>query len=212
MLRFTLLTAAIAVLSFGNLQAQEEEVAKNVAETVEAIADEGVGKYGDRKEELGEELLSKIEREVMLQLIDTEWREHLTEMAQLREGINLRSIAQRDPLNEWQREGYDLFGEMMAKVDIDFVRYLMNAQVIGTEDEEVVEEVAEQAVPEKATAPQPEVTDIVESSSDAPVAEVDDGPAEPYIKDEWDKTPRNAPCPCGSGKKFKQCHGKPSGN
>jgi preprotein translocase subunit SecA len=70
-----------------------------------------------------------LEREIMLQLIDQKWREHLSEMDYLREGINLRAMGQQDPLVEWQREGYDMFGQMMSSIDDDYVKIVMHAQV-----------------------------------------------------------------------------------
>jgi preprotein translocase subunit SecA len=162
--------------------------------------------------------MREVERQVMLRIIDQRWREHLEEMDYLKEGINLRAMGQKDPLVEWQREGYEMFGGMMKGIAQDFVRYVMHVQV------------REQAEQPKL---EPKVINLQTSSSDdAPVAsgfdraaaqvaaegEVPDGvpqPAQPVatskpttvVKDAFDKTPRNAPCPCGSGKKFKQCHG-----
>ncbi len=73
--------------------------------------------------------MRQMEREIMLQLIDQRWREHLSEMDYLREGINLRSLGQKDPLTEWQKDGYEMFGQLMASIDDDYVKYVMHAQV-----------------------------------------------------------------------------------
>ncbi len=193
----------------------------------EKIAEDGRAKYEAREAELGESILRQIERQIMLQLIDQRWRDHLTEMAQLREGINLRAMGQRDPLTEWQAEGFELFSEMITSLNVDYVRYLMHVEVTapaaaeaapadgGAAPGDVAEQSATQAPAKPAgtagRAPIPTETNITASKQDvdAPKAAENAAPEaeQPFVKDEWDKTPRNAPCPCNSGKKFKQCHG-----
>jgi preprotein translocase subunit SecA len=166
--------------------------------------------YKQREEELGSETLRQIERQVMLSIIDQRWREHLEEMDYLQEGINLRAMGQKDPLTEWQREGFEMFGEMMTGIAQDFVRYVMHVQVIN-EDQPAVQ-----------------VQNLTEFSSDdvesdgfvsaalaggdvdpALLDPEDDAPRKPVVNDvnDWSNTPRNAPCPCGSGRKYKVCHG-----
>ena len=169
--------------------------------------------YARREEELGADVMREIERQVMLSIIDQRWREHLDEMDYLQEGINLRAMGQKDPLSEWQREGYEMFGQMMKSIAQDFVRYVMHVQVVAEE------------------APAPRVQNLQETSSDSVQADgfveaarasgdVDPAlvaqlqaanePAQrPVVKDanDWSNTPRNNPCPCGSGRKYKQCHG-----
>jgi preprotein translocase subunit SecA len=166
--------------------------------------------YAQREAELGESVMREIERQVMLRIIDQRWREHLEEMDYLQEGINLRAMGQKDPLTEWQREGYDMFGALMKGIAQDFVRYVMHVQVVTDDAAEVqnvqqtssenvdtdgfraaaAAAVADGELPEEAAAP-------VSAPSNTPV-----------VKSEFDKTPRNSPCPCGSGKKFKMCHGR----
>ena len=90
---------------------------------------EAVAHYEQREQELGEPVMREVERQVMLRIIDQKWREHLEEMDYLREGINLRAMGQKDPLTEWQREGYAMFEAMMGGVAQDFVRYAMQVQV-----------------------------------------------------------------------------------
>jgi preprotein translocase subunit SecA len=164
----------------------------------------------------------------MLQLIDQRWRDHLTEMAHLREGINLRAMGQRDPLTEWQQEGFELFSEMVHSLNVDYIRYVMHVEVTpaaeaapATEQTAVKPDAAtpapapEAAPTQKAPAPRkaapaaPTATEITASKGDPDEADVPESATsdKPFVKDEWDRTPRNAPCPCGSGKKFKQCHG-----
>jgi len=179
----------------------------------ELLMGEATGFYEQREAELGEANLREIERQVALRLIDQHWREHLHEMDYLQEGINLRALGQKDPLVEWQREGFDMFGAMIRNIARDHVKYVMHVQV-------VVEE-KKPAAPEQLTTSGP--ADTATSSGTRlkeaarAQAKVDGGPQEaeaveekantPVVKSDWDKTPRNAPCPCGSGKKFKQCHG-----
>ncbi len=160
--------------------------------------------YAAREAEMGDAVLREIERRVMLSIIDQRWREHLEEMDYLQEGINLRAMGQKDPLSEWQREGYDAFGEMMKGIARDFVRYVMHVQVVSE------------------TQPAVRVENIVESGTDdSAIGGFAEGPSSPaeaaprprtVVKDanDWSQTPRNAPCPCGSGKKYKQCHGAAS--
>ena len=208
-----------------DLDADQLGDSRNLRDMRDTIADDGKSRYEQRESELGESVMRQIERQIMLQLIDQRWRDHLTEMAHLREGINLRAMGQKDPLVEWQAEGFDLFSEMMHSLNVDYVRYLMHVEVVPQQAQAAqVEASADKADaagtstngagPPSAGAQSTGLgatttTDVVESSSDsrAPAAE-ESGPPTPYVKDEWDKTPRNAPCPCGSGKKFKQCHGR----
>ena len=188
-------------------------------EMYERLMGEATGYYEARETELGPEAMREVERQVMLQIIDQKWREHLYEMDYLQEGIHLRAYGQKDPLVEWQREGFAMFGMMMKGISQDFVKYVMHAQIAVTEQPAQEADVSELSY----TAP----TDPSESGSgmaaaaraeaaaagpDAPTAAAapvveDEEVQKPVVKSEWDKTPRNAPCPCGSGKKFKQCHG-----
>ena len=166
--------------------------------------------YAQREAELGESVMREIERQVMLRIIDQRWREHLEEMDYLQEGINLRAMGQKDPLTEWQREGYDMFGALMKGIAQDFVRYVMHVQVVTDDAAEVqnVQQISSESVE----------TDGFRAAAAAAVAdgELPEGAAAPVsapsntpvVKSEFDKTPRNSPCPCGSGKKFKMCHGR----
>ena len=91
--------------------------------------------YERRETELGDEVMREVERQVMLRIIDQRWREHLEEMDYLKEGINLRAMGQKDPLTEWQREGYEMFGAMMKGIAQDFVRYVMHVQVVRNDEQ-----------------------------------------------------------------------------
>ncbi len=191
---------------------EEQILAQSSLADVEAlIVEEGLERYEERKELIGEEVFGKVEREVMLQLLDSRWRDHLTDMAQLREGIGLRALGQRDPLVEWQREGFELFSGMISSINVEYIKYLMKVELLKTEDSDAADVAKSQEGVEAPVAPKApeEIIETNESSSDNVATNGDTGPAQPYVKDEWAATPRNAPCPCGSGKKFKQCHGKP---
>ncbi len=197
------------------LEAADLEGAEGTDALYDRLMAEAVAHYEAREAEVGPDTMRKLEREVMLRIIDQKWREHLADMDYLRDGINLRAMGQKDPLNEWQREGYEFFGSMMAAIAQDFVRYLMHIQV---------------TVQPAERRPEPALSDVQTSGPEDPVqgatgmARAAMGPAgdnaaaapqaveepvnEPMVKSEWDKTGRNEPCPCGSGKKYKLCHGR----
>jgi preprotein translocase subunit SecA len=144
---------------------------------IDFVTDEAAEAYAKREEELGSEVLRQVERSVMLSVIDNKWREHLSEMDYLRAGIGLRAMGQRDPLSEYQREAYDMFAEMVDSVKRDAVRYLFHVELA-----------------QPKTAPQRVAPDPTGNGSKKPVTVSD-------------KIGRNDPCPCGSGKKYKRCHG-----
>ncbi|MFM1752332.1 MAG: hypothetical protein RL119_1294, partial [Actinomycetota bacterium] len=160
--------------------------------------------YERREAELTPEVMRDVERQVMLRIIDQRWREHLEEMDYLQEGINLRAMGQKDPLAEWQREGYEMFGSMMKGIAQDFVRYVMHVQVV---QQEATQPLVQNLQQSKSEAP----STLTSASADSAVNAVQQAsvPAQPrtIVNDAWSKTPRNASCPCGSGKKFKMCHG-----
>ena len=153
------------------------------------------GYYAQRESEMGESVMREVERQVMLRIIDQRWREHLEEMDYLQEGINLRAVGQKDPLIEWQREGFEMFGSLMKGIAQDFVKYVMHVQVVNESS--------------ASTA----LSNIQQTSDE----NVDDQPSQVsksgassgvFGAPDWSKTPRNSPCPCGSSKKYKMCHGR----
>ena len=184
-------------------------------EIYDLVMSNATAHYERREEELGEKVLRQVERQVMLRIIDQRWREHLEEMDYLQGGINLRAMGQKDPLTEWQREGFEMFGLMMTGIAQDFIKYVMHVQVVQNQPEQ-------QAVSEVQNV-QTSSSDDVETSGfdqaaraavaegelapDAVPAQATSTKQKTVVKDDFSKTPRNAPCPCGSGKKFKQCHG-----
>ena len=180
----------------------------------ERLMGEGLAYYESRESEFGADTMREIERQVMLQIIDQRWREHLFEMDYLQEGINLRAMGQKDPLVEWQREGFEMFGQMMQAVAQDFVKYVMHSQVAMAEQtmtDAPIGNVQYSAPVDPSEAPSTmaaaaRVQASMEGIEPSPEV-VEEIVNTPVVKSDWDKTPRNAPCPCGSGKKFKLCHG-----
>src|SRR6056297_2604808 len=109
-------------------------------ELTEVVMAEAKNHYEQREAEIGEEAMREVERQVMLRIIDQRWREHLEEMDYLQGGINLRAMGQKDPLTEWQREGFEMFGAMMTGIAQDFVKYVMHVQVVQNQAPAPVDE------------------------------------------------------------------------
>jgi preprotein translocase subunit SecA len=164
--------------SIGGLDA--EFLAARIIEDAEAA-------YVKRESELGAEVMRELERKVLLSVLDRKWREHLYEMDYLQEGIGLRAMAQRDPLVEYQREGYELFAAMMDAIKEELASLVFNVQV-NVEDGKKVSAPSIEAKPTEVSA-------LSYTASD-----------ESGVVTKNEVT-RNAPCPCGSGKKYKRCHG-----
>ncbi|MBE9502775.1 MAG: preprotein translocase subunit SecA [Proteobacteria bacterium] len=144
--------------------------------------------YSRREAEIGEPIMRHLEKVIMLQTIDTLWKEHLLSMDHLKGGIGLRGYAQKDPKQEYKKEGYQMFMDMMGRVYYDVIQKLFSIQVTR---EEEVEELEEQRQEQK----------IFLSRGEGPP------PERKPVKRAADKVGRNDPCPCGSGKKYKKCHG-----
>ena len=156
------------------------------------ILDDARAAYAKREETLGAEVVRELERKVLLSVLDRKWREHLYEMDYLQEGIGLRAMAQRDPLVEYQKEGYELFSAMMDGIKEELVSLLFNVEVEVTQNESNVE-----VSPKGIGAPEKqEVPNLIYSAADESGEAQSSGGAS-----------RNGPCPCGSGKKYKRCHG-----
>jgi preprotein translocase subunit SecA len=157
--------------------------------------------YDAREETLGSEVMRELERRVVLAVLDRKWREHLYEMDYLQEGIGLRAMAQRDPLVEYQREGYDLFMAMMDSIKEEAIGFLFNVEVTVESAQSQTEEPVELSA-KGLTEHVP--TQLVYSAPD------EAGSAQVSVSEAHsDNVGRNEPCPCGSGKKYKRCHGQP---
>ena len=158
------------------------------------VLDDAKAQYVAREESLTPEVTRELERKVLLSVLDRKWREHLYEMDYLQEGIGLRAMAQRDPLVEYQREGYELFAAMMDGIKEELVGLLFHVEVnVEATDESGAPVIA---APGLETPNQPEVSQLRYSAADEDGSAVQSG-----------GTPKNAPCPCGSGRKYKRCHG-----
>jgi preprotein translocase subunit SecA len=204
--------------SFGTDEIKAEQLVRD--ELVDRLHEDALGVYERHEEELSEELMRNLERAVLMQIIDTKWREHLLDMDYLREGIHLRGFAQKDPLIEYKNDGFRLFEELMHSIWEDFARYIFHVEV------EIEPAQAEMALmpssrssstrgltytgggPEQPSA-------LYDAAEQAGVAVADPEGGEfaalPEVEtrqlDERDKIGRNDPCWCGSGKKYKKCHG-----
>ncbi len=214
-------------------QAEEDAGGRNGLTREQLIEDlkaDAQASYDRREVEFGEEVMRELERRVLLSVLDRKWREHLYEMDYLREGIGLRAYSQRDPLVEYQREGFDMFRTMMDGIKEEAVGYLFNLEVQVEEEEQV-------------QAPEPEIELGPALSQAAASAHKGDHPAirakgldrpkqpqklaysapsedgeasvsgapQQVDDDPFAGASRNALCPCGSGKKYKKCHGAPGG-
>jgi preprotein translocase subunit SecA len=228
--------------------AEDLAEATTASQLTESLLQEALDAYAARDEIFpgGADEARQVEREIMLQIIDQHWREHLAEMDYLREGINLRAMGQQDPLVAWQKDGFEMFGRMMDSIDDDYLRYVMHVQVVG---EPVAEPDLSQASYQAPADPsQASLIEAVRAAADAgmgamplptgngeatpaaaaavaaagrapgpapaqPAAPAASGsrPAPgrgvPGAQRQGEKLGRNAPCWCGSGKKYKLCHG-----
>jgi preprotein translocase subunit SecA len=203
-------------------------------ELLEVLQKDAQAQYTAREEELGEDVARELERRVLLSVLDRKWREHLYEMDYLREGIGLRAYSQRDPLVEYQREGFDMFAAMKEGIREETVGFLFHIEV-SVEDDEDEDELELTPAGAAATASQSPLgalgagaghdhaPSIVAKGLDAPKrpanltysAPSEDGEAEvrgtSAEDDPFAGVSRNELCPCGSGKKYKRCHGSPAG-
>jgi preprotein translocase subunit SecA len=228
------LVAEVTLYYPTDFTAEDLAAATTISQITESFVAEAIDAYHARDEVFpgGATEARQIEREVMLQILDQRWREHLSEMDYLREGINLRAMGQLDPLVAWQREGFQMFGQMMDAIDDDYLRYVMHVQVVAGSGLEPDLTMAQYAAAEdpsdgpslldafRATAPEvsaagaglPEGVgaggQFANGGQPTP-QHVDhmDEVLQPVVKTATEKLGRNEPCWCGSGKKFKLCHG-----
>lgn len=150
-----------------------------------------------------------VEKQVMLQLLDQRWKEHLATMDHLRQGIHLRAYAQKQPKQEYKREAFELFQELLFNIKLDVVRMLSRIQVEQPEEVEARERARREAEAQRMQYQHAE-SSVLNGDEDAPRQAAEEGEpakAETFVREER-KVGRNEPCPCGSGKKYKQCHGK----
>jgi preprotein translocase subunit SecA len=187
-----LVTALGAVYPF-TLGRQDFEGIEDAEEVRERIVDDALQAYERKEAEVGTDqssgkpILRDLERMVLLSILDNMWREHLYEMDYLQEGIGLRAYGQRDPLVEYQREAFDMFQEMKDAIQSEFVRYIFRVELVRQDE-------PSRPRPQRVTAAHGD------QAAQAPTSQAASGSS-------GGKVARNAPCPCGSGRKYKKCHG-----
>ncbi|HAV11532.1 MAG TPA: preprotein translocase subunit SecA [Candidatus Moranbacteria bacterium] len=180
------------------------EVDKKTAIT-DFIVDRAKHYYGQKEQEIGQDAMRNVEKAIILQTIDTLWMNHLDEIDYLRQGIGLRGYGQRDPLIEYKREAFNLFSHLMENIRTTIVRTIFKVSMVSAQPQQQ----PVQQIPENVRYSGGE---YIEQFSASAEASADKGASEkrtaqkPIINDQ--KVGRNDPCPCGSGKKYKQCHGK----
>jgi preprotein translocase subunit SecA len=163
-------------------------------EVTDRIVQDAIRAYEAKEQELGSDpesgtvVLRELERMVLLSLLDNQWREHLYEMDYLQEGIGLRAYGQRDPLVEYQRDAYAAYEELQRSIREEFVRYIYRVELLRQDEPQ-----------------RPRPQRVVMSHGDE--GGVSSGSQAQGGAQGGNKIPRNAPCPCGSGKKYKKCHG-----
>jgi preprotein translocase subunit SecA len=190
------------------VESSESLTDEDIAERVIAAANEA---FNAKVAQVGEQNFTQFERVVLLQTLDSHWREHLAALDYLRQGIHLRGYAQKQPKQEYKREAFELFGQMLDAVKNEVTRVLMNVQVqSGEQLEQAADEMenrAERIANVTYTAPTEtgEVESQVDESTTRPAATSSAAAAAAFG---MAHVGRNDPCPCGSGKKFKQCHGR----
>jgi preprotein translocase subunit SecA len=193
-------------------------------ELIEEFQDDARDAYEAKVEEYGAELMREVERYLVLQVVDVRWREHLESMEYLRDGIHLRAMAQKDPLSEYRSEGHAMYEELTATIQEEIVRYLLRIQIerppeqgelepaaaatngdgLSYEHESVAGSDAIRAAGAGQAAPQPARAAVAAGAGAGAATTVSTG--QRVISAE-ERVGRNDPCPCGSGKKYKKCHG-----
>jgi preprotein translocase subunit SecA len=178
----------------------ETETTLTDDDIVERVVAAANAAYNAKVEQVGADMWSQFERSIVLQSIDTHWREHLSSLDHLRQGIHLRGYAQKNPKQEYKREAFELFSGMLDRIRDDVVKVLMTVRVQSAEQ---VEQAEAQAV-QPAQQVQYHHANYDEALAAAPEEAADAD----TMRNLLPKVGRNDPCPCGSGKKYKQCHGK----
>ncbi len=183
------------IKQFGlHLTPEELKDAGNNEKLAGIVVDRAWKAYTEKIELVGEESFSEFEKVIMLHTIDNLWKDHLLSMDYLKGGIGLRGYGQKNPLQEYKKEGYELFVEMIYRLKSEVVERLFRVQIKAEEEEEEVEEIA---------PPAPSAQKVVLSRGE----EAGEPQKERPVTRQGDKVGRNDPCPCGSGKKYKKCCG-----
>jgi preprotein translocase subunit SecA len=181
--------------------AAEEGVAN--AEVAQRIHEAAKSAYDEKTQLAADGQFRMIEKQILLQVLDARWRQHLQQIDQLRSVIHLRSYGQRDPLNEFKEEAFKLFYDMLSEMRLEVTRWLLNAQVQPPQPRPVP------SPPQRTfeTHLDPDTGENERPGTPQSAAEQAPHSMVAQAEESWANTPRNAPCPCGSGKKYKHCHG-----
>jgi preprotein translocase subunit SecA len=175
------------------LELSEDDREHLTTEKLEAIISERIRElYDAREESFTEPVMRHLEKVILLQTIDQQWKDHLLTMDRLKEGVGLRGYAQQNPLQAYQKEGFTLFGEMVERIEAEATKKLLTVQLVREED---IERIEEQRRPQPMTMSHGAVVEAAPAQNKV-------------VSPEGDKLGRNEPCPCGSGKKYKRCHGR----
>ncbi len=168
------------------------------AEVTDAIWEKLKVKYAEKEQQIGPEAMRTYERIIMLNIIDAQWKDHLLSLDHLKQGIGLVGYGQKDPLVEYKKQSFDMFQEMLDRIDTSTIRSLFNLQVVA---EEPPEALRQRRLPRRST----QMT-FTGPNQGAAAAGEEAGKVKTVVRDQ-PKVGRNEPCPCGSGKKYKKCHG-----
>jgi preprotein translocase subunit SecA len=186
------------------LEANDRLAEPGLRERIQAAADAA---YAAKVAEIGPDI-HQIEKQVMLQVLDNHWKEHLAAMDQLRQGIGLRAYAQKNPKQEYKREAFEMFQGLLSRIKHDTVRFLVRLQVRREEDVNALErQRLEEEARQRLAFQHPEATGMGEALEELPADAGGARAPTPFVREDI-KVGRNESCPCGSGKKFKQCHGR----
>ena len=175
----------------------------------EKIHEEHMKAYKDKEEQAGPDTLRHFEKALMLQVLDQHWKEHLSAMDHLRQGINLRAMAQKDPKQEFKRESFEMFTQLLDDIKREVVKMLSHVQVRAEEDVEAMEQQRQREADAAAVQYQHQEAEnqLGDHTDETQGEQAGEGRQTPFTRTER-KVGRNEPCPCGSGKKYKQCHGR----
>ncbi len=188
-----------------DIQAWLDSDAELHEETLRArILEEMVRAYREREELIGSEVMRDLEKRIMLYVLDSQWKEHLAAMDYLRQGIHLRGYAQKNPKQEYKREAFEMFSQLLERIKHDVIVLLAKVEIRSESDVDAVDE--QRAPQDNVQYQHANAPGMAEPLSNESASEQQEG-AVPFVR-EGKKVGRNEPCPCGSGKKYKQCHGK----
>ncbi|PHV12335.1 preprotein translocase subunit SecA [Chitinimonas sp. BJB300] len=176
----------------------KEDTTLEIDKVRQRVIDAGEAEYAAKTERVGVDVMRHFERALMLQILDQQWREHLSALDHLRQGIHLRSYGQKNPKQEYKREAFELFEGLLMRIRRDVVQLVMTVQIRSEEDVAALEQHEEPAAVQYHHA---DYDEALAKVSPEPVA------TQPQLR-QFDKIGRNDLCPCGSGQKYKHCHGK----